>query len=225
MSGRSLSGGDALTWALILGVGGWAALKVVQEVKERKPTTSTPTTGTGGSSTPAPAAPAGPVVTTPGGTIVQPTAPVIVGGAQPTAPTLPGGMVAAVLPLKVLSSSPTSVTVQAVMAARLRWSGISHFTGAEGFTLAAGEVRGYTLAPGAVLECMNNLGVWVAVASSSSPNTVPPVVVGSPLTPVLPVAPLTPWPSLPGLPKWIGTAHPITMPVERPLPFGELVTL
>lgn len=73
--GGALAGGDALTWALILGVGGFAVFKGVQELRERQPaagpTGAAPTTGTvpatgggtvvGGTPAPAPAPTPAPV--------------------------------------------------------------------------------------------------------------------------------------------------------------------
>lgn len=266
MAGRSnLSGGDALTWALVLGAGGFAAFKVVTDLKAKK-STSTATTGTaitgtattGTATTPsaqhvqspvlpvipvasttAPVAspvvqpvalPADPVVTTGSGTIVQPSAPVIVGGAQPPAvdistPTTP------TLPVVLLSSTPTTATVQATATARVRLTGPGILSIPEGIALYAGEVRTFTFPnSGATLQVQNSAYAWVSIASASSPNTAPPLVVGAPVTGVMPApsyevpvliqepAPAAVLPAVPPVSKiWEVIKSPIfTLPVQPP---------
>lgn len=53
-----LSGGDGLTWALLLGVGGVAAYKIVEEYKEKQAQQAKPATPATPTPAPAPAAPA-----------------------------------------------------------------------------------------------------------------------------------------------------------------------
>lgn len=224
--GGALSGGDPLTWLLLLGVGGAATYYGLQEYRERNEKVS---------AVPVPGAtPAAPVVSTGGGSIVAPGAPVVVApGTQAGAAPAAGA-----LTVQLVTVTPTGATVRALQAAQLRLTGVMMVAlpGAGQFSLTAGQTQTFDLPAGAVLENLNTAGVWVPVASYSSPNTVaqPAPLPGRPLLQPQPI----PLPSLqpvtpPSLLPWVrpqpiwqhGGMMPldprIKMSVEHPLPFSE----
>lgn len=109
MSGRSASrlGGDPLTWALILGVGGFAAWRGVEELRHRK-AAATPTTGTPTSSTPTPTTGGTPTSGTPTSSAPTPTTGGTIGGTTPTTGGSTGGTTGATIGGAPISTPTTS---------------------------------------------------------------------------------------------------------------------